>query len=103
MPRSNPVLSDAQFAALAERGEERTAKTGDVLFEVGDRRYPFVAILEGEAAVMDANGDEVVRHHAPGFLGELSLMTGQTAFLAAVALTDMRYIAVEREDLRELM
>jgi thioredoxin reductase (NADPH) len=103
MPRSNPVLSDEQFAALADRGEERTAKAGDVLFEVGDKRYPFIAILEGEAAVMDADGEEVVRHHAPGFIGELSLMTGQTVFMTGVALTAMRYIAVEREDLREMM
>ena len=103
MPRVNPVLSDAQFEALAARGEERTAEAGEILFEVGQKRYPFIAILEGEAAIEDANGDEVVRHHAPGFLGELSLMTGQTAFLAGVAITAMRYIAVEREDLRELM
>jgi thioredoxin reductase (NADPH) len=103
MPRHNPVLSDAQLAALAERGEERTADAGDVLFKIGDRRYPFIAIVEGEAMIMDANGEEVVRHHAPGFLGELSLMTGQTVFLTGVALTAMRYIAVEREDLRELM
>jgi thioredoxin reductase (NADPH) len=103
MPRTNPVLSDAQLEALAARGEERTANEGDSLFEVGDRRYPFIAILEGEAAVMDADGEEVVRHHAPGFIGELSLMTGQTVFLTGVALTPMRYIAVEREDLRELM
>ncbi len=103
MARVNPVLSDAQFEALAERGEERTAEPGEVLFDVGDRRYPFIAILEGEAAIRDANGDEVVRNHAPGFLGELNLLTGQTVFLTGVAVTAMRYIAVEREDLRELM
>jgi thioredoxin reductase (NADPH) len=103
MPRVNPVLSDAQLEALAERGEERTAEAGEVLFEVGDRRYPFIAILEGEAEVQDANEERVSRQHAPGFLGELNLMTGQTVFLRAVALTPMRYVAVERDDLRELM
>ena len=103
MPRVNPVLSDAQFEALAERGEERTAEAGEVLFEVGDKRYPFMAILEGEVEVQDANGEHVVRHHAPGFVGELNLLTGQTLFLRGVALTPMRFIAVEREDLRELL
>ena len=37
---------------LAEHGEERTAAVGDVLFEIGDETYPFIAILEGEAAIL---------------------------------------------------
>ena len=88
---------------LAEHGEERTAEVGDVLFEVGDERYPFIAILEGEAAVLDTAGDEIVRHGASGFLGEINLLTGQTVFLTAVVTQPMRYIAVEREVLRPLL
>ena len=53
---AKPVLSPAQLETLAAHGEERTAAVGDVLFRVGDRRYPFIAILEGEAAVLDADG-----------------------------------------------
>ena len=100
---SNPVLTDEQQRILAEHGEERTAEAGEVLFDIGDRRYPFIAILEGEVAIKDARGGEVVRHHAPGFLGEMGLLTGQTVYLSAVATTPMRYIAVEREVLRELI
>jgi thioredoxin reductase (NADPH) len=100
---SNPVLTDEQQRIVAERGEERTAEAGEVLFDIGDRRYPFIAILEGEVAIKDARGGEVVRHHAPGFLGEMGLLTGQTVYLSAVATKPMRYIAVEREDLRELI
>ena len=37
-------------------GEERTAAVGDVLYRVGDQSYPFIAILEGEAAILDAAG-----------------------------------------------
>ncbi len=62
--RSIQVLSQGQLATLAEHGEERTAAVGDVLFRVGDRRYPFIAILEGEAAIQDAAGHEIVRHGA---------------------------------------
>ena len=79
-----PTLSEAQLALLAEHGEERTAEVGEVLFEVGDRRYPFIAILEGEAAILDAAGHEIVRHGAFGFLGEMNLLSGQTVFLTAV-------------------
>jgi hypothetical protein len=60
------VLSDAQRATLAGIGEERTAAVGETLFRVGDKRYPFIAIIEGEAAVQDAAGHEIVRHGASG-------------------------------------
>jgi len=99
----SPVLSAAQLATLAEHGEERTAAVGDVLFKVGDERIPFVAILEGEAVILDSAGDEIVRHGKSGFLGELNLLTGQTAYLTAVVTESMRYIAVEREILRPLL
>ena len=47
------MLTEAQLDALARHGEERTAAVGDVLFRIGDRRYPFIAIREGEAAILD--------------------------------------------------
>ena len=97
------VLSDLQLATLAEHGEERTAAVGEPLFEVGDRGFPFIAIIEGEAAIQNAAGQEIIRHGASGFLGELSLLTGQTAFLTAVVTKPMRYIAVGREALRPLL
>ena len=43
----SPSLSEAQLAALRKIGEERTANAGDVLYRVGDRDYPFVAIIDG--------------------------------------------------------
>jgi thioredoxin reductase (NADPH) len=98
-----PRLNDAQLALLAEHGEERSAEAGETLFRVGDREYPFIAIVEGEAAIQDAEGSEIVRHGASGFLGEMSLLTGQTVFLTAVATQPMRYIAVPREALRALL
>src|SRR4051812_14819839 len=99
----SPRLSPSQLATLAELGEERTAKPGDVLFSVGDRRYPLIAIVEGEVAILDPAGHEIVRHGTAGFLGELNLLTGQTVFLTAVATQPLRYIAVERDALRPLL
>lgn len=97
------VLSSSQLATLREHGEERTAAVGEELFRIGDATYPFIAILEGEAAVLDAAGNEIVRHGAAGFLGEMNLLTGQEVFLTAVATQPMRYVAVEREQLRRLL
>ena len=97
------VLSSTQLATLREHGEERTAEAGERLFQIGDESYPFIAILEGEAAVLDATGNEIVRHGASGFLGEMNLLSGQTVFLTAVVTEPMRYVAVEREELRKLL
>ena len=65
----SPVLNGSQLASLAQIGEERTAAVGDVLFRVGDKRYPFIAILEGEVAILDTNGNEIVRNGRPGLPG----------------------------------
>src|SRR5436305_15017036 len=97
------MLSASQLATLAQLGEERTAGVGDVLFRVGDERYPFVAIVEGEVAILDAAGNQVVRHGPSGFLGEVNILSGQTVFLTAVVSQPLRYIAVDRDDLRQLL
>ncbi|HEY2479959.1 MAG TPA: FAD-dependent oxidoreductase [Solirubrobacterales bacterium] len=97
------VLSQSQLDMLAQHGEEMTAAVGDVLFEVGDVRYPFIAIREGEVAILDPNDREIVRHGASGFLGEMNLLSGQTVFLTAVVTEPLRYVAVERETLRGLL
>ena len=92
----SPSLSAAQLATLKEIGEERTANAGDVLYRVGDRDYPFVAIIEGEVAVLDAAGNEIARHGASKFLGAVNLLSGRSLFVTAVAREPLRYIAVER-------
>jgi thioredoxin reductase (NADPH) len=97
------VLSSSQLATLAELGEERTAAVGERLFEVGDASYPFIAIQEGEVAITDASGREIVRHGASGFLGEMNLLSGQTVFLTAIVTQPLRYVAVDREVLRKLL
>jgi thioredoxin reductase (NADPH) len=96
-------LSASQLATLAELGEERTAQVGDVLYRLGDATYPFIAIREGEVAIIDAGGNEIVRHGPSGFLGELNLLSGQTVFLTAVVTQPLRYIAVDRDALRALL
>jgi thioredoxin reductase (NADPH) len=96
-------LSSAQLATLAAAGREGTANVGDVLYQVGDPSYPFIAIREGEVAIVDAAGHEIVRHGASSFLGELNLLSGQAVFLSAVVTKPLRYIALDRDALRELL
>jgi thioredoxin reductase (NADPH) len=99
----SPLLSPSQLAVLGEIGEERSASVGDLLYQVGDHIYPFIAILEGEVAIIDAAGNELVKHGPSGFLGELNLLSGQTVFVSALVTAPLRYIAVERAALRSLL
>jgi thioredoxin reductase (NADPH) len=100
---ASPLLSPSQLAALAEIGAEHSATVGELLYQVGDRTYPFVAILEGEVAIIDAAGNELIRHGPSGFLGELNLLSGQTVFVNALVTEPLRYVAVERSALRALL
>src|SRR6266550_2837730 len=102
-PPASPALSASQLTTLAELGEERTADVGDVLYRIGDDSYPFIAIFEGEVAILDSAGHEIVRHGASSFLGELNLLSGQTVFVTAVVTKPLRYIAVDRDALRALL
>jgi thioredoxin reductase (NADPH) len=103
VPPAAPSLSASQLETLAKLGEERTAKAGDVLYRVGDPTYPFIAIREGEVAILDAAGNAIVSHGPSSFLGELNLLSGQTVFVTAVATKPLRYVAVERDALRGLL
>src|SRR6266516_1178425 len=100
---ASPMLSAAQLATLAQLGEERAADVGDLRFRVGDQQYPVIAIVEGEVAILDGAGHEIIRHRTSGFLGEMNLLTGQTVFLTAVVTQRLRYIAVDRDVLRSLL
>ncbi len=102
-PPASPSLSASQLATLAALGEERTARVGDVLYRVGDATYPFIAIRDGEVAILDAAGNEIVRHGESKFLGEMNLLTGQTVFLTAIVTKPLRYVAVHRDALRALL
>src|SRR3954447_2601597 len=100
---TDPALAASQLATLARVGEERSARVGEVLFRLGDATYPFIAIQEGEVQVLDGVGNEIIRCGPGNFLGELNLLSGQTVFLTAVVAQPLRYIAVEREALRDLL
>ena len=97
------LLSSSQLATLAEHGEERTAEVGERLFQIGEKTHRLVAILEGEAAILDGADNEIVRQGKFNFIGEMSLLTGQDVFVNVVVTEPMRYIAVDREALRKLL
>ncbi len=100
---ASPSLSASQLETLARVGQERAAPVGETMFRVGDATSPFIAIREGEVAIVDATGNEINRHGASSFLGEFDLLSGQTVIVTAVVTKPLRYIEVDRDALRALL
>jgi thioredoxin reductase (NADPH) len=101
-----PKLSDEQIATLAEFGERRPTREGEVLYREGDRRCDLIVILQGAVAIIEGYGtdDRVISVHGPRrFLGELSLLTGQRVFVTAVVREPGEVLVVPVERLRDLV
>ena len=100
-----PRLSGRQLAAVAAYGQRRPTRRGEVLYDQGEEGYDFVVVLDGRVAVVGGYGGEqhLVGVHGPGrFLGELGLLSGQGAVLAAVVLEPGEVLVVPPERVREL-
>ena len=101
-----PRLTAEQIAALSAVGERRQVKAGDVLFREGDGNCDFFVILEGKVALVEESddGERVIAVHGPGrFLGELGVITGQAAFVTAIAREPGEVLVVPQERLREIV
>ncbi len=80
----------------------------DVVFRPGDPAYDLIVIETGWIEIVSpATGEEpeavVARYGPGGFLGELNLLTGQTAYLTARVVEAGRIHRISRERFRELM
>jgi thioredoxin reductase (NADPH) len=102
-----PRLGQAQLDTLQPYGQRRPIQGGEVLFVEGDPSESLYIILAGRVAMVEGYGTDeqrVVRVHGPGrFLGELSLLTGQTEFYTAVALDNGEVLVVPVEGLRAVV
>lgn len=103
-----PPLTPDQFAVLAKYGERATVSAGEVLYAAGDPDYDFIVVESGEV--------EVIRPAMPGapeapiaswgtgfFLGELNLITGQSALATSRMTASGVVYRIKRPDFRRLM
>jgi thioredoxin reductase (NADPH) len=94
----SPVLDEAQLGVLCAYGTQRDVAAGDVLFAAGDETRDLIVILEGTAEIVHGYGQagaRVIATFGPSeFLGEIALLTGQRAYLTAVATARGRVLAV---------
>src|SRR5499427_6623416 len=106
-PGRSPVLDAAQLGVLRGYGSERDVAAGDVLFADGDETYDLIVLLAGTADIIEGYGrpgaSVVASFGASEFLGEIGMLTGQRAFLSAVATSAGRVLAVPVAQLRRVM
>jgi len=101
-------LTDEQLAAVARRGTRHGTTAGEVLYRAGDRGFDFIVIEDGEVdavrpAMPDAAEALIATWGAGQFLGELNLLTGQTAIVTARVRTAGVVHRIGPAQFRELM
>jgi small-conductance mechanosensitive channel/CRP-like cAMP-binding protein len=80
---------------LALAAVERRFGRGETLIREGDKGVTFYVIASGEVAIT-RGGVEVAREQRGAYLGEMSLLTGETRSATVVAATDVVVIELDR-------
>ena len=106
-PGRSPVLDAAQLEVLRWYGTEREVAAGDVLFADGDETYDLIVLLAGTADIVQGHGrpdPRIIASYGPSqFLGEIGILTGQRAFLSAIATSAGRVLAIPVTQLQQVM
>ena len=106
-PGRSPVLDAAELEVLRGYGTERDVAAGEVLFADGDETYDLIVMLEGTAEIIQGYGQPgatlIAGYSRSQFLGEIGMLTGQRAYLTAVATSAGRILAVPAARLRAVM
>jgi len=101
-----PKLTAAQISRIANVGQRREVRAGEVLFDAGDQNTRFFVVLSGAVEVVRPVGDreEPVTLHQPGqFTGEINMLSARRSLTRARVQTEGAVIAVERDELRTLV
>jgi thioredoxin reductase (NADPH) len=104
--RAFPVLGAAEIAEMAMFGHEQAISAGELLFTPGDDSTQLFVVLEGQVEIVrrDTAEASVIASYGPGgFVGELTLLTGQRRFLTARVTRAGRVLVIEQAEFRRLM
>lgn len=99
-------LPDERLEELARHGTEQRFGAGEYVFRGNERAPYWWLLLEGELeTTVDVAGDEVplLHHDAGGFLGAISIVTGEPLRGSTRAATPARMFLVEPDAFRELL
>jgi CRP-like cAMP-binding protein len=105
---ADPELSDGQLARLRAYGSPDELEVGEAAFAAGDPTYDLIVIEQGaievvRPATLNAPEASLVSFGPGAFVGELSLLTGQTTYLTARVVERARVHRISPPQLRRLM
>jgi thioredoxin reductase (NADPH) len=100
-------LSEVEIARIARFGAPRHYKSGELLFEAGERRAGMFVILRGRVTVSERNGlgrSRLLISQGRGqFLAEVAQLSGQRSLVDGHAENDVEALLVPPEQLRALL
>jgi signal transduction histidine kinase len=99
-------LSDERLEELVRHGVEREYTRGEYVFHGDEEAVAWWLLLDGELeTTVDVGGDELpfLHHDAGGYLGAISLLTGELLRGSTRAATVARVFLVEPEAFRQLL
>ncbi|MGZ8571933.1 MAG: cyclic nucleotide-binding domain-containing protein [Actinomycetota bacterium] len=95
-------LDDDALAAVAKHVDEVEAPAGQVLIEIGQPGAGMFVLEEGELEVQLPTGEAIIL--GPGeFVGDLALLTDEPHVARVRAHTEVRCLAISRQDFTELL
>jgi len=99
-------LTDDDFDLLCEMVEEVNVAAGNTLFVEGDKGHEAFVIEEGQMEVIKKSGKReiLLAVRGPGeVIGEMAMLEEAPRMATVKARTDTRLLAIEKEELDELM
>jgi thioredoxin reductase (NADPH) len=98
-----PTLNAKDLAALAARGHPREVRSGEILFEEGDRNLSFFVVLEGSIEIIGhslGTPHTVTVHRAGGFTGDVDMLSGRGVLVTGRVAEDGRVLQLSNAELR---
>ena len=101
-----PKLTPVQISRIELHGHIRSAQSGEVLIEQGDRSVPFFVVITGEVEILRPLGDRetLVTVHGPGeFTGEVNMLSGRRSLVRARVTKPGKVIELDHQQMLGLV
>ena len=101
-----PTFNEEQMSAVSTIGDLVTFTVDEELISQGQKDYPFYVIKSGEVRIVElhAGGERLVTTHGPGsFTGDVDMLTGRSAVIAAIANGEVEAFRLCAPRLRKLL
>jgi small-conductance mechanosensitive channel/CRP-like cAMP-binding protein len=95
-------LSGEQLTELAARAGERIFGQGEAIVRQGDAGSSMFVVSRGRVRVIEVSGRELATFEAGGYIGEMSMLTGQPRSATVEAVEECEAVELTAASLREV-